>query len=174
FFLAGIALGRSDLLSNPGAHSAIAKRTLIVAAPIGLLGAALGASLTLASGATETLGFAVGFVVAPLVAVSYLAVLALSIGVRPGRVSGVLESAGRMSLTVYLLESVVLSTLAYGYGFGLVGRTSPAEGALIAIAVWLSLSLLAGVWMRFFRFGPFEWLLRSFTYRKIQRLRRCG
>jgi uncharacterized protein len=172
FFLVGMALGRTDLLSNPATHGALAQRWLLYTAPVGLVGAALGASLTLAGGNGETLGFAIGFFVAPLVAASYLAALALTIGARPGRVSGLLESAGRMSLTVYLMESVVLTTLAYGYGFGLLGRLSPLQGVLIAAGVWLSLSLLSDLWMRIFRFGPFEWGLRSFTYRRFQPLRR--
>ncbi len=172
FFLVGLALGRTDLLSSPATHGALAKRCLIYAAPLGLIGAVVGASLTLAGGSGETLGFAIGFLVAPLVAVSYLAALALTIGKRPGRVSGLLETAGRMSLSVYLMESIVLTTLAYGYGFGLLGRVPPLQGVLIAAAVWLCLSLLARLWLTYFRFGPFEWGLRSFTYRRFQPLRR--
>ena len=78
--------------------------------------------------------------------------------------------AGSMSLTVYLMESVVATTLAYGYGFGLFGRVGPAAGVGLAVAIWLGLALMARLWMSQFRFGPFEWLLRSITYGKRQPL----
>jgi uncharacterized protein len=168
-FLVGVALGRTRLLAEPEQHRAVAWRALRWM-PLGLVGASLGATLTISGGRWDTLGFAIGFAAAPLVAIGYLAGLTLLLP-RLRRLSAVLRASGRMSLTIYLLESVVATTLAYGYGGGLFGTVGPAAGVGLAVAIWLALSAFAVVWMRFARFGPFEWLLRSFTYRRWQPLR---
>ncbi|MGI9616923.1 MAG: DUF418 domain-containing protein [Acidimicrobiales bacterium] len=169
-FLAGVALGRTTLLAQPEQHRSTAIRALRWM-PLGLIGAGVGATLAITGGRWATLGLAVGFAAAPLVAAGYVGILALVLP-RLRRVSAVLQASGRMSLTIYLLESIVATTLAYGYGFGLFGSVGPIGGIGLAVAIWLALSAFAVVWMRFARFGPFEWLLRSFTYGRWQPLRR--
>ncbi len=170
-FCVGLALGRTDLLSAPGSHRALSSR-LLRWWPAGLAVAGVGAWLSLRGPATETLGFALGFGAAPLVAAGWIALLARAIDEGSTLVGRVLRSSGRMSLTVYLLESVVTAFLAYGYGFGLLPGVSPLEGMGLALAIWLGLSAFALFWMRWFRFGPFEWLLRSLSYGQVQPLRR--
>ncbi len=169
-FLVGIALGRTDILARPDDHRPLARRALTLA-PLGLAGAALGATLTLLGGRWVTLGFAVGFAIAPLVTAGYVALLAVGIDRGHRWLGSTLQASGRMSLSVYLLESIVVSTLSYGYGFGLFGRLGPVAGVALALAVWGGLSLLARWWMRRFRFGPFEWALRSFTYGRLEPIR---
>lgn len=172
FFLVGIALGRTDVLSHPDRHRALARRVLRWS-PLALLGAAAGATMTVAGGRWDSLGFAVGFASAPLLSAAYVAGLAVLLRGRVGDTAGrLLEAGGRMSLTVYLMQSVVVSTLSYGYGFGLFGTVDPLDGALLAVAVWAGLCGSAVLWLRFARFGPFEWALRSFTYRRAQPLLR--
>lgn len=170
-FLLGIVLGRTDLLSDPDRHRDLALRVLRWA-PLGLAGAGVGASMTVVGGRWDTLGFAIGFAAAPLVAAAYLAGLALVLSRGSSPLSTLLEASGRMSLTIYLAESIVVSTLSYGYGFGWFATVGPAEGVLIAVAVWVGLSGLAFGWMRMARFGPSEWALRSFTHRTWQPLRK--
>ena len=171
FFLVGVVLGRGDLLSHPERHRALARRVLVTAGPVGLLGSAVGATLAVMGGATATLGFAVGFASAPLLAGGYIAGLALLLGSHPGPLARPLEAGGRMSLTIYLLESVVATTLSYGYGAGLFGEIGAAEGIVLSVAVWLALSLGAIAWFRWARFGPAEWALRTLTYARPQPLR---
>ena len=162
-FLVGIALGRTDVLARPGDHVALFRRVLCWA-PLAIAGASLGAALLVIGGRWETLGFAIGFAIAPGLTATYIALLALVLANGRRWLSSLLEASGRMSLTVYLLESVILSTMSYGYGFGLFTHVAPTAGVLLAIAVWISLSVFSFVWMRAFRFGPFEFGLRWFTY----------
>jgi uncharacterized protein len=169
-FLAGVALGRTRLLADPDRHQELAWGVPRWA-PLGLVGGGLGATLTIVGGRWESLGFAIGFASAPLLAAGYLAALALALR-RFRRVSAVLQASGRMSLSVYLLESVLVTTLAYGYGVGLFATTGPLAGVALAFGIWLALSAFSVAWMRVARFGPFEWLLRSFTYSRWQPLRR--
>lgn len=170
-FLAGVAVGRGDLLSHPERHTAVAHRILRQAAPIGVCGAALGATLLVIGGAWATLGFAVGFATAPALTATYVALLALALGSRPGPLGQSLEATGRMSLSIYLLQSIVVSTLSYGYGLGLFGETGALESIGILLVVWAGLTAFAVTWFRLFRFGPAEWVLRSITYLRPQRLR---
>jgi uncharacterized protein len=77
-----------------------------------------------------------------------------------------LASVGRMPLTNYLMQSVIASTLFYGYGFGLYYRIGPAVGLLIAFAIYAVQVAYSAWWMARFRFGPMEWLWRTLTYGK--------
>lgn len=170
-FAAGIVLSRTDTLSNPTKHNEQAKRFLTRWSPAAFIIAGIAGWSALRGVRTETIGFAVGFAVAPLIAASYIAILSLTIGARRNAVAKVLQTAGSMSLTVYLAESMVTTTLAYGFGLGWIGSVGPVAGIGLSLAIWLSLALGARMWMDHFRFGPFEWLLRSITYSRWQTLR---
>ena len=172
FVYAGNALGRTDMLSNPTAHADLAKRVLRWA-PLGFVVAGFASWLFLFGGAWVGLAVAIALASAPIVTASYLAILSLTIGGKPTGLGSVLQASGRMSLTNYILESVIVSTIAFGYGLGLFGTVGPLGGSVIAVAVWLLLSGLSIMWMNSFRFGPLEWLLRSWTYRSVQSLRRA-
>ena len=78
---------------------------------------------------------------------------------------------GRMALTNYLAQSVILGFLFYGYGLGLFGRLGVLPAVEIAIAIYLAQMIASALWLRTFRFGPAEWLWRSFTYGARQRFR---
>lgn len=79
---------------------------------------------------------------------------------------------GRMALTSYLTQSVLLGAIFYGYGLGLFGRLGEARALAIAIAIYVAQAILCALWLRRYRFGPVEWLWRSFTYGARQPLRR--
>jgi uncharacterized protein len=79
-----------------------------------------------------------------------------------------LAAVGRMALTNYLMQSVICTTLFYGWGFGTLNRTALAG---IVLAIWVFQLLISPLWLRFFRFGPAEWLWRSLTYWRWQSMR---
>jgi uncharacterized protein len=83
-----------------------------------------------------------------------------------------LAAVGRMALSNYLMHSVVLTTVFYGYGLALYGAVDRSAqmgfvAALLGVQVWLS-----SWWLARFRFGPAEWLWRSVTYGSAQPFRR--
>ncbi|MFZ4749443.1 MAG: DUF418 domain-containing protein [Phycisphaerales bacterium] len=82
----------------------------------------------------------------------------------PRIVAEALSRTGRMSLTVYLGESLVCTALASWWGLALFGTLADARLALIAVAVWGALVVVASLWLGRFRTGPMEWLWRSATY----------
>ncbi len=86
------------------------------------------------------------------------------------RLSG-LAAVGRMALTNYLLQTVVVTTLLYSYGAGLYGRLGIVSGLPPVALIFTGQVLLSRWWMVRFRFGPVEWLWRSVAYGRLQPLR---
>jgi len=71
---------------------------------------------------------------------------------------------GRMALTNYLMHSVVLTIVFYGYGFGLYGAIPRIWQMLFVVAMVGFQLWFSPYWLRNYRFGPVEWLWRSLTY----------
>ncbi len=82
-----------------------------------------------------------------------------------------LSAVGRMALSNYLLQSLIATTLFYGYGFGLFGQVGPALGLLTTIAIFTAQIPLSVWWMGRFHYGPVEWLWRTLTYPRFQPFR---
>lgn len=83
-----------------------------------------------------------------------------------------LAAVGRMALTNYLLQTIICTTIFYGHGFGLFGSVSRVEQLGFVAALSIAQIIWSPLWLRAFRFGPFEWLWRSLTYWKLQPLLR--
>jgi uncharacterized protein len=82
-----------------------------------------------------------------------------------------LAAVGRMALSMYLLQTIICTTIFYGHGFGFFGRVERL-GQITIVAVMVLLQLwLAPLWLSRFRFGPFEWSWRSLTYLRLQPMR---
>lgn len=79
-----------------------------------------------------------------------------------GWLTGALQAVGRMALTNYVGQSVITSVLFYA--FGLVGRFGFAQLMGIAALIWIAQTAFSVIWLKRFRMGPLEWLLRSLTY----------
>ena len=77
----------------------------------------------------------------------------------------------RMALSNYLAQTIICTTLFYGYGFGLFGKLDRFQLVGVVIAIWAFQLWYSPIWLRYFRFGPFEWLWRTLTYGKIQPMR---
>jgi len=80
-------------------------------------------------------------------------------------------AVGRMALTNYLMHSVILTTVFYGYGLGLYGSVPRFWQMGFVLAVISLQLLLSPWWLSRYRFGPVEWLWRSLTYWKRQPFR---
>jgi len=81
-------------------------------------------------------------------------------------------AVGRMAFTNYLMHSVVMTTIFYGYGFGLYGQV-PRFWQMGFVLVLLGFQLwFSPYWLDKYRFGPAEWAWRSLTYWRPQPMRR--
>lgn len=76
-----------------------------------------------------------------------------------------LASVGRASLSNYILQSLVCTTIFYGYGFGLFNRFGAAFAVPLALAVFALQIPLSAAWLLRFRYGPLEWCVRRYARR---------
>ncbi len=74
------------------------------------------------------------------------------------------SAVGRMAFTNYLLHSIILTTVFYGYGLGLYGQVPRFWQMSFVIAVLGFQLWMSPLWLKHYRFGPAEWLWRSLTY----------
>jgi uncharacterized protein len=92
-----------------------------------------------------------------------LAVAAMAqLGVLPRL--GAVAALGRMAFTNYVVQSVVLGLVFYGYGLGLFGRLGLVAGLGIALILYAAQLVGSRLWLRQFRWGPLEWLWRRLMY----------
>ena len=69
-----------------------------------------------------------------------------------------------MALSNYVLQSVLMGLVFFGYGLGQFGRlVAVRKCCLVAIAIYALLMAFSHLWMRRHAYGPLEWLLRAFT-----------
>ena len=89
-----------------------------------------------------------------------------------GKITRPLAAVGKTALSNYILQTLICTTIFYGQGLGLFGRIDRLGQILIVMGVWAVQLLGSTLWLRWFRFGPLEWLWRSLTYGKVQPFRR--
>ena len=81
-------------------------------------------------------------------------------------------AAGRAAFSNYLGTSIVMTTIFYGYGFGLFGYVGRAGLWLFVLGAWAVMLLWSKPWLMKFHYGPLEWLWRSLARGKMQPMRR--
>lgn len=103
----------------------------------------------------------------PILAIGYASVIILLCQLPIFRtIFRPISKAGRMSLTTYLMQSIIATSIFYGYGFGLYGKVDIETGTMIAVGIFAIQVIFAELWLLKFRMGPFEWLWRKGTYGK--------
>ena len=174
-FLLGLAAGRVGLLSDPAKHKGLWRSCVIVGVLVGLPAGITSAWLALVpedpTGIYGIAGVVVGFALAPALSAGYVGAIAL---LSDRRFMSYAEPAGRMSLTGYLGESILLAAIFCGWGLGLFGVLSLTQALLVALGVWIALEIFAKQWLRSFAYGPFEWILRSWSNLEIATFRKSS
>ena len=180
FFLVGLYVGRRRVLQDIRGHLPLIRRVLIVGLALGLALNAVRYFITCATGncwpdplsqpyATRFLVRLLRRLSDPALALAYGSALVLLAQRRSWqKLFPPLAAAGRMALTNYLLQGVLLGLLAPTFGFGVYKQISPSLGPALAVAIYAALMLLSVWWLRRFRFGPAEWLWRTLTYGRLQ------
>jgi uncharacterized protein len=81
--------------------------------------------------------------------------------------------AGRMAFSNYIMQSVVLGLIFYGYGLGYFGRMDVWTCLAIVVLMFAAQVAFSRWWLDRFHFGPIEWLWRTLTYGQRQPLKRA-
>ncbi|RDC66233.1 DUF418 domain-containing protein [Adhaeribacter pallidiroseus] len=121
-------------------------------------------------GIIQPLAYAYGI---PALCLSYAAIIALLYD-KPAwkKRLAFFAPVGQLALTNYLLQSLICVFIFKSYGFALEAQVGPTQLLLIALAIYSLQVFLSHSWVRYFRFGPAEWLWRSLTYRAWQPFRK--
>lgn len=82
------------------------------------------------------------------------------------------QYTGRMAFTNYLTQSIIATTIFYSYGLGFYGEFGPLAGVIFAASIFCLQVLFSKWWLQRYYYGPFEWVWRTLTYGKKQRLKR--
>ena len=80
-------------------------------------------------------------------------------------------SAGRVSLSAYLSQTLIFTTVFYGYGLGKAFEWGPFEVCCFAVMVYLAQLVVCHWWCQRFCLGPMEWLWRSLTNLRWESIR---
>ncbi|WP_373472478.1 DUF418 domain-containing protein [Sphingorhabdus lacus] len=108
-----------------------------------------------------------------MLTVGYAALLILFITrTAHGKFIARVAATGQAAFTNYLGTSILMTTLFYGYGFGLFGSVSRVGLWPIVFAVWVLMLLWSQPWLAQYRYGPLEWLWRSLARGQVQAMAR--
>ncbi len=179
-FFIGYALGRSGFYRNLEQH----KKTVYWIIGLGLV-FGLPANYYLAryityfmsdywdlklNGFYQTLAYALG--VAPL-AMAYVGLFMLSFQTQAGKkILSVLAPVGKMAFTNYFLQSLIGHFVFLHAGLGYSGQVGPVYYTLFGMAVFMLQIIISTAWLRYFNYGPIEWVWRSATYKKWQPMKK--
>ena len=176
-FLLGFYAYRRGFFQDLTGHQAFIRRVLIYGLVLGLAGNSAFAALAgkeavlppTKAGIAGVIAYAFGV---PALALFFIAsVITLWQKAVWKRLFAYLAPVGRMALTNYLLQTVICVLIFYGYGFGLFGRFGALTATPIALGIFLVQIFLSALWLRYFQYGPTEWIWRQLTYRQRLNLR---
>ena len=159
WFCLGLAAVRSGMIDDAG-HPLWHRARVWCLGP-GIVLSLAGAALS-QWGPAEP-GVALTIAAAPIATLGYLGLIA-ALSRPPGPFMSRVLAAGGSSLSIYLLQSIILTSLFSGYGAGLWETLSRVGATGVALLVTVALIAALSVWRSWFRLGPFEWLLRRMTY----------
>ncbi|WP_166355750.1 DUF418 domain-containing protein [Phytoactinopolyspora limicola] len=171
-FLLGMAAGKIRFMNSPVLSAWSARLQwigLLIGGPVVVWTIVVG----LGDGDLPGYADAITTVTNPLITFFYAAtIIRLAQGRAGARLVAALAPAGRMAATNYIAQSAVFMLIYTGYGFALVDRVPPL--GVIAIALVTFAVQLAGShwWLRRFKYGPVEWVLRAVTNARIPAWRR--
>lgn len=173
-FLVGYVAGEQGWFARDGAdHLPLFRRLFALAAPVGV--AAAGFIYLLHHGhipwhrPPKLWQIAIAHLAQQLdylgLAAAYLAALVLLMQrPRARRLLALLAPVGRMPLTTYLSQSLICTTLCYGWGFARAFTLRSSVCVALAFVIFALQLVAARLWLRYFRFGPADWLWRALVY----------
>jgi uncharacterized protein len=167
-FLLGLRMSRSNFLSSPmdaKKNSTLMKTGFFIGAPIQIVAAIAlvrNEQTAESSEAIYLISLFTSFIAAPLMSIFYISVFRKMVEDKPKYVTWMVP-AGKMSLTVYISQSVITS-LAFGpWGLGLFQKLETWEVVLFAFGIWLALVFLAKIWLQKYDQGPLEKMVNTLT-----------
>ena len=167
-FLLGLRLARIQFLSSPidtQKNSKLIKIGFLLGAPVQIIAAIIlvqNEQSLKPSEAIYLLALFSSFIAAPLLSMFYIGVIRKLVEEKP-RILSWLIPAGKMSLTIYILQSVVTSMIFGPWGFGLFQDLQTWQVLLLAFTIWALLVYFATKWLKRYKQGPLEQFVNILT-----------
>ena len=121
------------------------------------------------SGVLQGVGQMLFYIAQYILSAGYLGLVVCALNKhRWQKILSVFTPMGQMALTNYLMHSVILTCIFYGYAGGQYGEISRAPQMLLVFGIIIFQLIFSKWWLNRYRFGPMEWLWRSLTYKKRQ------
>ena len=83
-----------------------------------------------------------------------------------------LAAVGKMALTNYIMHSVIAMFFFTGAGLGMFGKLQRHELLYVVFSIWIFQLIISPIWLKYFEFGPIEWLWRNLSYQKMHPFRK--
>ncbi|GHI00718.1 DUF418 domain-containing protein [Neobacillus kokaensis] len=113
----------------------------------------------------------IGIAIGPIVSAFYAGLLLLLMQRRFfQKLFSPLKSYGRMALTNYVSQTILI--LLAGNAFDLFSQISYLQTLNLCVAIYVIQFMFSSVWLRYFRYGPLEWVWRIVTYWDIPPMRK--
>lgn len=170
-FLLGVRMARSKFLSSPldrPHNSKMIKRGLVLGLPIQFAAALFLVANEQSADPSEAIYLCclfLSFIAAPLLSMAYVGLIRKFVADQPQLVAW-MKPAGRMSLTIYISQSLIASIVFGPWGLGLFQELQTWQILILALAIWLALACFATLWLRRFNQGPLESLMSLLTSRR--------
>lgn len=174
--LTGMALFKLGFFSgrlSPKLYMALIGMALFVGIPITLYGVRADLAHNWDAGFAVFYGRLYNYGASLLISFGWIGLVMLAS--RSAALTGVtqrLAAVGRMAFTNYIMQSVICTTIFYGHGFGLFGKVPRTGQFGIVVAIWIFQLMISPIWLRYFQFGPLEWLWRCLTYWQLEPIER--
>lgn len=108
------------------------------------------------------------YLAGPILCLGYASALTLAFLKNPNRrIYRYFSRVGRMALTNYLSQSLVLTFVSYGWGLGLALKLNGFQVLGICLGLFVAQVVLSDMWLMNFKYGPLEWVWRCITYWRI-------
>jgi uncharacterized protein len=166
-FIVGLVLARIGFFADPDRFKpqrrAILAAAILLAVSLYFYGSDTVNSLVPDGAVRLNLGAAVDKWTALAIAVAELLLFVELFQSVARPVARVFAIPGRMTLTLYVGQSIVFCPIYYGYGLGLNAVLTPGQSLAIGAVATIAQGVLAHLWFRCFQYGPLEWLWRAAT-----------
>ncbi len=174
-FLVGLVVGKTKFYNRLSENKNLLKKVFIVGLIVGLPASFIMAfymenggyyQLTI-NGLYQTIAYSFGVAPLALAYASFFALIYLNKKVH--RFLNTLAPVGRMALSNYIMHTIIGLIVFTKLGFGLANM-GPTAWTLFALGVFIFQIFISTAWLRFFNYGPLEWLWRSATYGRWQKM----
>ena len=167
-FLLGLYIGRNKLYADLDKIKPLLKKIRFYGFLIGLPVSCFYAWSSLNHNSSGLIGRSAAYAISVVpMSLAYISTVCLwYMKNKELRVFKYLAAPGRMALTNYIGQSAFGMVIYYGIGFGLGASMGLVYVELVATGVFIVQVFCSYLWLKHFKFGPFEWVWRVFTYGK--------